>query len=78
MRKRLTELAERNGIPHRVDVYPYHGSDGSAAFRAGYNIRIGLIGPGVSASHGVERTHIKGLRATRDLMLEYIGGFNEK
>lgn len=77
MRKKLTDLAKDNDIPHRVDIYPYYGSDGSAALHAGYNIRVGLIGPGVSASHGVERTHIKGLNATRNLMLEYISYFNE-
>jgi len=35
---------------------------------------VGLIGPGVSASHGMERTHLKGLLATRDLLLAYVQG----
>lgn len=35
----------------RIDIYPYYGSDGSAALRAGYDFRVGLIGPGVDASH---------------------------
>ncbi len=72
MRRKLTELAKKNGIPYKIDVFPYYGSDGSAALRAGHNIRVGLIGPGVSASHGVERTHEKGIKATEDLILEYI------
>ncbi len=72
MRRKLTELAEKNGIPYKIDVFPYYGSDGSAALRAGHNLRVGLIGPGVSASHGVERTHEKGIMATEDLILAYI------
>ncbi len=71
-RKKLTELAEKQGIPYKVDVYPFYGSDGSAALRAGNDFRVGLIGPGVAASHGVERTHIKGIEATIDLCLAYI------
>ncbi|MFK8102410.1 MAG: M42 family metallopeptidase [Saprospiraceae bacterium] len=71
-RKKLTKLAQENAIPHRVDVYPFYGSDGSAALRAGNNFRVALIGPGVSASHGVERTHKKGIEATIDLCLAYM------
>jgi putative aminopeptidase FrvX len=72
MRCKLAELAAKNKIPHKLDVFPLYGSDGSIALIAGYDIRVGLIGPGVSASHGMERTHLKGLNATRDLMLAYI------
>ena len=72
MRKKLVDLAEEKSIPHSVDVYPYYGSDGSAALRAGNDFRVGLIGPGVAASHGVERTHVKGIEATIDLCLAYI------
>lgn len=71
-RKKLVQLAEANEIPYKLDVYPYYGSDGSAALRAGKNLRVGLIGPGVSASHGVERTHKQGIQATIDLCLAYI------
>ncbi len=71
-RKKLVELAESNNIPYALDIYPYYGSDGSAALRAGHDLRVGLIGPGVSASHGVERTHKKGIEATIDLCLAYM------
>jgi len=74
MRRRLVSLAKKNRIPYKVDIFPYYGSDGSAALAAGYDIRVALIGPGVSASHGVERTHTKGLKATKDLILAYIEG----
>lgn len=71
-RKKLVDLAEKNNIPYKVDVYPHYGSDGSAALRAGNDFRVGLIGMGVAASHGTERTHIKGIEATIDLCMVYI------
>ncbi|HEY3249760.1 MAG TPA: M42 family metallopeptidase [Ignavibacteria bacterium] len=70
--KRLRELALNNGINFVTDIYPYYGSDGSAALTAGYDVRVGLIGPGVSASHGVERTHEKALKETYKLTKLYI------
>jgi putative aminopeptidase FrvX len=72
IRKKLVELAKNNGVPYVVDVYPYYGSDGSAALRAGNDFRVGLIGPGVAASHGMERTHKKGIEATVGLCLAYL------
>jgi len=68
----LINIAKEKNIKYKIDVFPYYGSDGSAALSAGSNFRVALISPGVSASHGVERTHIKGLNATRDLILEFI------
>jgi putative aminopeptidase FrvX len=71
-RKKLIELAENKKIPVKVDVYPFYGSDGSAALRAGNDFRVALIGMGVAASHGTERTHKKGIQATLDLCVAYI------
>jgi putative aminopeptidase FrvX len=73
--EKLRKLAEKNKINYVIDIYPYYGSDGSAAVRSGYDVRVGLIGPGVSASHGVERTHEKGLEATYKLTKAYIENF---
>ncbi len=67
-RRELVELARREKLPHVVDVYPYYGSDGSAALRGGGQFRVALAGPGVAASHGVERTHEEALQATVALM----------
>ncbi|MDV3103697.1 M42 family metallopeptidase [Thermococcus waiotapuensis] len=72
MTSKLIELAEKRKIKHVVDVFPYYGSDGSAALRAGWDFRVALIGPGVHASHGMERTHVKGLLATKELIRAYI------
>lgn len=69
---KLRELAIKNKISFVTDIYPYYGSDGSAALAAGYDVRVGLIGPGVSASHGVERTHVKALEETYKLTKLYI------
>lgn len=71
-RKKLVDIAKDHGIPYEVDIYPYYGSDGSAALRAGNDFRVGLIGPGVAASHGMERTHKKGVEATIELCLAFI------
>ncbi len=71
-RKRLVEICEKKKIDFVQDVYPFYGSDGSAALAAGANFRVALIGPGVSASHGIERTHKKGIKATVDLCMAYI------
>ncbi len=71
-RRKLVELAEAKNIPHALDVYPFYSSDGTAAWRAGVDVRVALIGPGVAASHGMERTHIDGITATVDLCMEYI------
>jgi putative aminopeptidase FrvX len=72
---KLRTLAEKNKINFVTDIYPYYGSDGSAALAAGYDVRVGLIGPGVSASHGVERTHEKALEETYNLTKLYIDNF---
>ncbi len=71
-RKKLVQLAELKDIPFVVDVYPFYSSDGSAALRAGNDFRVALIGPGVAASHGKERTHKKGIQATVDLCMAYL------
>lgn len=75
-RKKLVDLAIKNKIPYKVDVYPFYGSDGSAALRAGHDFRVALIGMGVAASHGTERTHIKGIEATIDLCMAYLKNIN--
>lgn len=75
-RKKLVDLANKNNIPYKVDVYPFYGSDGSAALRAGNDFKVALIGMGVAASHGTERTHKKGIEATIDLCMAYLNSIN--
>lgn len=69
---RLRKAGKDAGIDLRVDIYPYYGSDGSAAWRAGGNYPVALVGPGVDASHAYERTHTEALEATTDLLMQYL------
>ena len=70
--ERLRALAETYEIPHKVDIYPYYGSDGEAFWRAGGDVAVALIGPGVDASHNYERTHTEALVATTQWCLAYL------
>lgn len=72
MTRRLISLAEQARIPYKLDTYPYYGSDGEAFWRAGGDVIVGLIGPGVDASHHYERTHQDSLVATAMLIAEYL------
>ncbi|HKL41376.1 MAG TPA: M42 family metallopeptidase [Clostridia bacterium] len=72
MVNRLIALAKENAIDYAVDIYPNYGSDASAALHAGHNIKCALIGPGVHASHSMERTHIDGLLNTLNLLIKYL------
>lgn len=72
LRKRLVELAESNNIGYKLDIYPYYGSDASAAIKSGHDIVHGLIGPGIDSSHAFERTHEKSLFNTEQLVYHYV------
>jgi putative aminopeptidase FrvX len=72
MSDRLRALAEKYAIPYKVDIYPHYGSDGEAFWAAGGDVAVALIGPGVDASHGYERTHTEALVATTRWVLAYL------
>ncbi|GAB4504212.1 MAG: M42 family metallopeptidase [Anaerolineales bacterium] len=69
---RLRQLADQHHIPYKVDIYPYYGSDGEAYWRAGGDVAVALLGPGVDASHNYERTHTQALVATTNWLLAYL------
>ncbi|MEA4820808.1 MAG: M42 family metallopeptidase [Erysipelotrichales bacterium] len=69
---RLINLAKDNKLSYVVDIFPYYGSDIGAAYRAGHDFKGALIGPGVHASHGMERTHLDAIRNTIELMILYL------
>ena len=69
----LIKAAQENDIAFAVDVYPHYGSDVDAALKAGYDMKHGLIGPGVYASHGYERSHRDGAKNTLKLLKAYLG-----
>lgn len=72
MTSELIQTAKDNQIRYAADVYPSYSSDAAAALRAGNNIRYALIGTGVFASHGYERTHLLGIENTCRLIEKYI------
>ncbi len=69
---KLIEIAKKEKLKYAVDIYPKYGSDVSAANTGGNDFRGALIGPGVSASHGMERTHYNALLNTMKLILNYL------
>ncbi|MBK3495347.1 M42 family metallopeptidase [Viridibacillus sp. YIM B01967] len=70
--RQLVALAKDHNIDYKIDIYPYYGSDASAAIRAGADVRHALFGPGIEASHAYERTHVDSLRNTTELLLAYV------
>ena len=69
---KLIDAAKRTEADYAVDVYPMYGSDVEATLRSGYDIRHGLIGAGVYASHGYERSHIDGVYNTVKVLAGYL------
>lgn len=69
---RLINYAEKAGCDYAVDIFYRYGTDGTAAMRAGNNLRAAAFGMAVYCSHGMERTHIDGLRNTMNLLLAYV------
>ena len=69
----LIAAAKREELDFAVDVYPHYGSDADVALTAGYDVRHGLIGAGVYASHGYERSHVDGVKNTFKLLCAYLG-----
>ncbi len=72
MRKHLVELAKANDLNYAVDIYPHYGSDASAAMHAGVDVKHGLIGPGIDASHSMERTHQTSIENSVKLIVAYL------
>lgn len=69
---RLVELAKEFEIDYAIDIYPHYTSDADAALKSGYDIRHGLIGPGVYASHNYERSHTDGMMNTYHLLKAFV------
>ena len=69
---KLIEAARKTGADYAVDVYPFYSSDVDVTLGAGFDIRHGLIGPGVYASHGYERSHMDGVYNTLKVLFGYL------
>jgi len=70
---KLIDAAKKEGADYAVDVYPHYGSDVEATLGAGNDVRHGLIGSGVYASHGYERSHKDGVMNTLLTLKGYLG-----
>ena len=70
---KLISAAKKEGADYAVDVYPHYGSDVEATLGSGADIRHGLIGAGVYASHGYERSHVDGVYNTLKVLKGYLG-----
>ena len=68
----LSAICKANNLDYAIDIYPHYGSDVETTLRAGYDIRHGLIGPGVYASHNYERSHVDGANNTFVLLQKFI------
>ncbi len=69
---KLIAAARATGADYAVDVYPHYGSDVEATLQSGVDIRHGLIGAGVYASHGYERSHMDGVFHTLKVLAGYL------
>ncbi|MEZ4670288.1 MAG: M42 family metallopeptidase [Anaerolineae bacterium] len=72
MTAKMRQLAEQYEIPYNMDIYPYYGSDGSAYWRAGGAAQVALVGPGIDASHGYERTHKSSIEHSAHLIARWM------
>lgn len=72
LRQHLVALAQENDIPYKLDIYPYYGSDASAAMHAGADVKHALLGAGIESSHSYERTHIDSVVATEKMVDVYL------
>ncbi|MCA1784120.1 MAG: osmoprotectant NAGGN system M42 family peptidase [Intrasporangiaceae bacterium] len=70
--RRLCALAEEHGIESHRDIFRYYRSDVAAALEGGAETRAALIGFGVDATHGYERTHLDSIVATARLIALYL------
>ena len=70
--QKLIAAAKRENADYAVDIYPHYGSDVEATLSAGADIRHGLIGAGVYASHGYERSHKDGVLNTLRVLKGYL------
>ena len=71
-RNHLVQLAKDNDIQYKLDIYPYYGSDASAAMRAGAEVKHALLGAGIESSHSYERTHIDSVEQTHRMVDVYL------
>jgi putative aminopeptidase FrvX len=68
----LKKICHKHKIPYQLDIFKHYGSDAASLLRSGYDVKVGLIGPGIRESHNWERTHWKAVEATYKLVMKYL------
>ena len=69
---KLIAAAKKTAAGYAVDIYPHYGSDVDDTLKAGADVRHGLIGAGIFASHGYERSHMDGVYNTLKVLYGYL------
>ena len=72
LRRQLRALAKEHEIALKTDIFPEYCSDGDALWKAGGDMQVALIGPGVDGTHSHERTHLDGLVATTQMIVAWL------
>lgn len=70
--RRLASIARAHGLPCVRDVFQHYRSDLASALESGADSRVALVGFGVDATHGHERTHLDGLVHLAELIALYL------
>jgi peptidase M42 family hydrolase len=69
--RHLLQLCREHKILHNRDIFRHYRCDSASAVEAGNDIRTALVSFGVDASHGYERTHLKGLHRLTQLIIAF-------
>ncbi|MBQ9543548.1 MAG: peptidase M42 [Clostridia bacterium] len=69
---RLLAYAEKAGCECTVELAKIYSTDAAAAMRSGNDLVGAAFGMPVFGSHGMERTHVDGLKNTVNLLLAYV------
>jgi peptidase M42 family hydrolase len=70
--RKLCGLCEAHDLAYARDVFKHYRSDSASAIEAGNDTRTALVGFGVDASHGYERTHLSSLTTVARLIGLYM------
>jgi peptidase M42 family hydrolase len=70
--RKLCSLADDHEVPYVRDVFDFYRSDLAAALEAGADTRTALLGFGIDATHGHERTHLDALHGLARLVSVYL------
>ena len=68
----LSDLAKEKNIDYTIDVFNHYSSDASQYIHRGGDLVFGCVGFGTDSTHHYERTHMKSIEATSNLLYHYL------